>query len=71
MERGLHPQEACEETLRHMARTDPATQSIQACVIAIAPSGEIGAASMNAKYRLQYALWRDGQSALFDAKAVF
>jgi hypothetical protein len=40
-------------------------------VIAINPRGEIGAASMNAKYPLQYAVWRDGTATVQTAKAVF
>ncbi|MGZ3495927.1 MAG: N(4)-(beta-N-acetylglucosaminyl)-L-asparaginase [Vulcanimicrobiaceae bacterium] len=71
MNQGRSPQEACEECLRHMAQTNPATKSLQACVIALSSRGEIGAASMNSKFPLQYALWQDGQSKVLDAKAVF
>jgi N4-(beta-N-acetylglucosaminyl)-L-asparaginase len=71
MGQGMHPQEACEDCLRHMAQTNPATKALQACVIAMNPRGEIGAASMNSKFPLQYALWQNGQSKLLDAKAVF
>ena len=71
MERGLHPQEACEEVLRHMVRTNPVTKQTQAAVIAITPGGEIGAAAMNAATRFQYALWRDGSSSLRDSAVVF
>ena len=68
---GMHPQEACEDLMRFMARTNPATKDTGAGVIAIDPRGEIGAASMNRKSPLQYALWRDGQSTLHEANAVF
>ncbi len=68
---GMHPQEACEDCLRHMARTAPDVQDNQYCVIAMNPQGEIGAASMNAKYKLQYALWRNGVSSLATAAAVY
>ncbi|HET9392423.1 MAG TPA: N(4)-(beta-N-acetylglucosaminyl)-L-asparaginase [Candidatus Rubrimentiphilum sp.] len=71
MERGLHPQEACEEVLRQMVRTNPATKQTQAAVIAITPSGEIGAAAMNAATKFQYALWRNGLSSLVDSAVVF
>ncbi len=71
MERGLHPQEACEEVLRHMVRVNPATKETQAAVIAISPGGEIGAAAMNAATNFQYALWREGTSSLHDSAIVF
>ena len=71
MASGMHPQEACEDAMRHMARTAPEVQTNLYCVIALSPKGEVGAASMNAKYRFQYALWRDGSSTLLDGKAVF
>jgi N4-(beta-N-acetylglucosaminyl)-L-asparaginase len=68
---GLSPQEACEECLRHMARTDPGAKFIQAAVIAIDNRGRTGAASMRADSRFQYGVWRDGSSTLHDAKALF
>jgi N4-(beta-N-acetylglucosaminyl)-L-asparaginase len=71
MAHGRTPQEACEQCLRHMVATNPATKSAQAGVIAIDPKGDIGAASMNGGYTLDYALWRGGTSALYRAKAVF
>jgi N4-(beta-N-acetylglucosaminyl)-L-asparaginase len=71
MAQGRSPQEACEQCLRHMVETDPATKSAHACVIAMDPKGNIGAASMNGDYTLDYALWRGGASALYRAKAVF
>jgi hypothetical protein len=39
------------------------------CVIAIDPHGEIGAASMNSKQPLQYALWRNAAGTLHTAPA--
>lgn len=71
MERGMHPQEACEEVLRHMVRVNPATKTGQAAVIAITPRGEVGAAAMNVATRFQYALWRDGVSELRGSSIVF
>jgi N4-(beta-N-acetylglucosaminyl)-L-asparaginase len=71
MARGASPQEACEELLKHMTATDPQNKTRDACVIAINTRGEVGAASMRAGYRLKYALWRDGQSQLLDAVALY
>ncbi len=71
MARGASPQDACVELLRHMTKTDPQNRTGYVCVLAINNRGEVGTASMNAKYRLKYALWRDGQSQLLDAVALF
>jgi N4-(beta-N-acetylglucosaminyl)-L-asparaginase len=71
MAAGRSPQEACEQCLRHMTAINPATKSAQACVIAIDPKGNVGAASMNGAFTLDYALWRNGTSALHRAPAVF
>jgi len=71
MQSGMHPQEACEACLRFMARTNSATKKAEAGVIAIDPQGRIGAASMNSTYPVTYALWREAQSTLHTAKAVF
>ncbi len=67
MGEGMHPQEACEDLMRYMARSAPNLRSDMYCVIAINPKGEIGALSMNAKQPLQYALWRNGAGALHAA----
>jgi N4-(beta-N-acetylglucosaminyl)-L-asparaginase len=71
MMRGPSPQEACVKLLQHMAKTDPRNKEGEACVIAINTRGETGAASMHSKYRLKYALWRNGESKLLDAIALF
>ena len=71
MARGLSPQDACVELLRHMVKTDPRNTHGGVCVIALNRNGEIGAASMKASYRLKYALWRDGESQLLDAAALY
>lgn len=71
MGRGASPQDACFELLRHMARTDAKNKEGQICVIAINNRGEIGAGSMNGTYQLKYALWREGESQLLDAKALY
>ncbi len=69
MARGAHPQEACEECMRMMARSAPDIHTDMYCVIAINPRGEIGAASMNSKQPLQYAHWRGGSGTLETAAA--
>lgn len=71
MARGASPQDACLELLRHIVKTDPKNRDGDVCVIAINNRGETGAASMHSRYRLAYALWRDGQSQLQDAVALF
>jgi len=69
MAQGAHPQEACDDAMRFMAKTAPNLHDDMYCVIAIDPRGEIGAASMNSKQSLQYALWRNGSGALHTAPA--
>jgi len=71
MARGASPQDACADLLRHMVKTVPENRSAFACVIAISQRGEIGAASMNAEPKFQYALWRSGQSQLVNAPVVY
>lgn len=71
MAQGASPQDACVELLQHMVKTNPQNRSGEVCVLAINNRGEVGAASMHAKYRLKYALWRDGQSQLLDAVALY
>jgi L-asparaginase/N4-(beta-N-acetylglucosaminyl)-L-asparaginase len=67
MAQGAHPQEACNDVMRFMTRTAPNLHSDMYCVIAINPSGEIGAVSMNSKQSLVYALWRGGRNELHTA----
>lgn len=71
MGRGLLPQEACEEALRHMARTTPAATTVQAAVIALDNRGRTGAASMRASDGFHYGVWRNGSSALHQAVALY
>ena len=56
MRQGAHPQEACADAMRYMARSAPNLHTDMYCVIAINPRGEVGAMSMNTKQMLQYAL---------------
>lgn len=70
MAQGAHPQEACEAAMRFMTTSAPNLHEDMYCVIAINPGGEIGAASMNSKQSLQYALWRNGSGALHTAPAL-
>lgn len=69
MAQGAHPQEACDELMRFMAKTAPNLHDDMYCVIAIAANGEIGAASMNSKQSLQYALWKQGRGSIHTAPA--
>ncbi|MBV9718098.1 MAG: N(4)-(beta-N-acetylglucosaminyl)-L-asparaginase [Candidatus Eremiobacteraeota bacterium] len=69
MAAGAHPQEACNDAMRFMAKTAPNLHEDMYCVIAINPRGEIGASSMNSRHSLQYALWREGRGALHTATA--
>jgi N4-(beta-N-acetylglucosaminyl)-L-asparaginase len=69
MAAGAHPQDACNDAMRFMARHATDLHEEMYCVIAIGPDGEIGAASMNSKQPLQYALWRNGSGALHTAPA--
>ncbi len=71
MSRGASPQEACEDLLRFMVKTDPRNKESQSAVIAMNPKGEIGAASMNAGFHLVYALWQSGQSAMHDSVILY
>lgn len=71
MREGMHPQAACEDVMHVMAQTAPGVHDDQYCVIAISPSGETGAASMNSKFPLTYAVWRDGSATLHKAVSVF
>jgi len=71
MARGMSPQDACMELLRHMVKTDAKNKEGGVCVIAINNRGEVGAASMTSKYRLKYALWRQGESRLLEAVALY
>jgi N4-(beta-N-acetylglucosaminyl)-L-asparaginase len=69
MAQGAHPQEACDEAMRFMAKTAPNLHDDMYCVIAIDPRGQVGAVSMNSKQGLTYALWQNGSGALHTAKA--
>jgi L-asparaginase/N4-(beta-N-acetylglucosaminyl)-L-asparaginase len=67
MARGATPQEACMDLLQHLVKTDPRNKDAQVAVIAINPRGEIGAACLNDRFRLKYALWRNGESQLLES----
>ncbi len=71
MSRGISPQDACVELLQHIVKTDPKNRTGDVCVIAFNNRGEAGAASMHSGYRLKYALWREGESELLDAVALY
>lgn len=67
MAEGMHPQEACRDLMRYMARSAHDLRTDMYCVIAINTRGDVGALSMNAAQPLQYALWRNGNGALHTA----
>ena len=67
MAQGAHPQDACSDAMRFMAKTAPNLHDDLYCVIAIDARGEIGAISMNSKQKLTYGLWRNGSGGLHTA----
>lgn len=71
MGRGATPQDASNEILGHMVRTIPANKEAECAVIAMNNRGEIGAASMNNRFHLKYALWRNGESQLLDSVVLY
>jgi N4-(beta-N-acetylglucosaminyl)-L-asparaginase len=71
MARGASPQEACEEILRDMVRADPRNKGGQCAVIAMNNRGETGNASMNAAFRLKYALWKDGANQMHEGPVLY
>ncbi len=71
MARGASPQDACMDLLQHIVKTDPKNRSGDVCVLALNNRAEVGAASMHSKYRLKYALWREGESQLLEAVALY
>lgn len=71
MARGASPQEACEELLRWMVRTDPRNRDSASAVIAMDPRGRIGAACMNPQFQLQYAIWRGGRGEVREGRAIY
>lgn len=71
MARGASPQEACEDILRLMARTDSKNRAAQCAVVAMSVKGEMGNASMNPGFRLRYAEYRDGAHQVKDGVVVF
>jgi N4-(beta-N-acetylglucosaminyl)-L-asparaginase len=71
MAKGASPQEACEEILRDMVKADPRNKQGQCAVIAMNNRAEIGNASMNAAFRLKYALWKNGTNELHDGPILY
>ena len=71
MARGASPQEACEEILRLMVKTDPRNRDGQCAVIAMNSKGETGNASMNAQFRLKYAEYRNGVNELKEGSVLY
>jgi N4-(beta-N-acetylglucosaminyl)-L-asparaginase len=71
MARGASPQDACNEVLQHMVKTITANKDGECAVIGMNNRGEVGTASMNAKFHLKYALWRNGESQLLDSIVLY
>jgi isoaspartyl peptidase/L-asparaginase-like protein (Ntn-hydrolase superfamily) len=71
MQAGMAPQDACVELLRQMVKTNQKNRNSDCGVIAISNRGDIGAASMRAATRLQYAVWINGESHVMDAAALY
>lgn len=71
MARGASPQEACEELLRSMVKAAAKNKEAACAVIAMNTHGEVGAASMNPQFHLQYALWKNGKSQMLESKDVY
>jgi N4-(beta-N-acetylglucosaminyl)-L-asparaginase len=71
MARGASPQQACEELLRDMVKADAKNKEGECAVIAMNNRGEVGAASMNAKFHLEYALWKSGKSQMIESTVVY
>jgi N4-(beta-N-acetylglucosaminyl)-L-asparaginase len=69
--RGMSPQDACNELLHHMVKTISANKDAECAVIAMNNRGEIGATSMNNKFHLKYALWRNDESQLLDSVVLY
>jgi N4-(beta-N-acetylglucosaminyl)-L-asparaginase len=71
MARGASPQQACEELLRDMVKADAKNKEGECAVIAMNNRGEVGAASMNAEFHLEYALWKSGKSRMIESTDVY
>ncbi len=71
MARGASPQEACEELLRDMVKAEAKNKEAACAVIAMNNRGEVGAASMNAQFHLQYALWKSGSGQMLESRNVY
>jgi N4-(beta-N-acetylglucosaminyl)-L-asparaginase len=71
MARGASPQEACEEILRDMVKADARNKDGQCALIAMNNRAETGNASMNAGFRLKYALWKNGANELHEGPILY
>jgi len=52
MRRGMSPTEACEDTIRHMARRQPHAMDMACVVFAAGRAGNYGAAINSGKFHL-------------------
>lgn len=58
MGRGLSPQQACEETVRHMLRRQPETRLRPCVALALGLDGRFGAATTKGEFQIW--VWREG-----------
>lgn len=65
MRNGKTPQEACEEAIKRVARTQPDYKEFQLAYIAINKNGEFGGYALQKGF--QYAVTADGKSTLHDS----
>lgn len=68
MRQGLHPQQACEEIVHHIARVDPRGYQLDICFIALDKQGRYGAAASNQIF--PFAVTTPSGSTLLEVKAV-
>lgn len=65
MRRGATPQEACEEAIARIVKTNPNYKEFQVGILAINPKGEHGAYGLVKGFN--YALYQDNKNTLIDA----
>jgi len=68
MRNGMHPQQACEETLHAIAKKDPRGYRLNFCVLAVDKQGRVGAATTDEPF--PYAVTTEGSSEVRTAKPI-
>jgi len=54
-----------------MVKAEAKNKEAACAVIAMNNRGEVGAASMNAQFHLQYALWKSGIGQMLESRNVY